>query len=119
IFGAMEPSDAARVLERLDDAEVRLILFHLSDRKVAAILGQLEPTRAARLSQGAMAEGGARQGWDSTCWRPVPPGRSRRMSPPGTAAGGRGERRTRSGRPTPPAPWPRAGAGCPCPRRRR
>lgn len=61
IFGAMEPSDAARVLERLDDAEVRLILFHLSDRKVAAILGQLEPTRAARLSQGAMAEGGARQ----------------------------------------------------------
>jgi len=51
IFGAMRAEDAARVLQNLDDEEVQAILFHLSDRKAAEILGNFEPTRAAALSR--------------------------------------------------------------------
>lgn len=51
IFAAMDPRDAARVLEILDDHEVRAILSHMSDRNAAAILGHFEPARAATLSR--------------------------------------------------------------------
>lgn len=51
IFAAMDPRDAARVLEMLEDHEVRAILTHMSDRNAAAILGHFEPARAATLSR--------------------------------------------------------------------
>ncbi|MFS8637592.1 MAG: hypothetical protein FWJ74_05860 [Gemmatimonadota bacterium] len=51
IFAAMDPRDAARVLEILEDHEVRAILSHMSDRNAAAILGHFEPARAATLSR--------------------------------------------------------------------
>lgn len=51
IFGAMEPRDAAAVLQNLEDGEVRVILLEMSDRKVAEILGEFEPERAATLSR--------------------------------------------------------------------
>jgi flagellar motility protein MotE (MotC chaperone) len=47
----MEAKDAAKVLQNLDDEEVQAILFHLSDRKAAEILGNFEPARAATLSR--------------------------------------------------------------------
>jgi len=51
IFGAMEPRDAAAVLQNLEDGEVKAILMEMSDRKVADILGEFEPKRAATLSR--------------------------------------------------------------------
>lgn len=54
IFGAMKPADAARVLEKLDDVEVRMILQHLADRKAAAIIGHFDAARAASLSRSVM-----------------------------------------------------------------
>jgi hypothetical protein len=55
IFGAMEPKDAAAVLENLSDIEVESILLTMSDRKVAGILGEFAPERAASLSRVVMA----------------------------------------------------------------
>jgi hypothetical protein len=62
IFGAMKPPDAAKVLQNLDDLEVRAILSFLSDRKAAEILGNFEPERAAALSRLVLGSpgGGAR-----------------------------------------------------------
>ncbi len=54
IFGAMQARDAAAVLEKLDDGEVRAILHHLSDRKAAEILGAFSPERAAALSRAVL-----------------------------------------------------------------
>jgi flagellar motility protein MotE (MotC chaperone) len=47
----MDAEDAAKVLEQLNDDEVRAILFHMSDRKAAEILGNFSPERAANLSR--------------------------------------------------------------------
>ncbi len=65
IFGAMDPDEAAAVLENLADGEVQTILQHISERKVAAILSNFEPARAATLSRVVM---GLETG------RPVKPG---------------------------------------------
>lgn len=51
IFGAMKPEDAAAVLSRLDDAEVKAVLFQLSDRKAAEILARFPGDRAANLTK--------------------------------------------------------------------
>jgi hypothetical protein len=51
LYGSMQPREAARVLEQLDDFEVRLILGHLGNREAAAILGNLSPERAAEISR--------------------------------------------------------------------
>lgn len=51
IFGAMEPKDAAAVLQNLNDGEIQAILLNMSDRKVAEILEEFEPERAATLSR--------------------------------------------------------------------
>lgn len=51
IFGAMDPRDAAEVLQGLTDAEVSAILVQMSERKVASILSSFEPQRAASLSR--------------------------------------------------------------------
>ena len=51
IFGAMEAREAAAILQNLKDGEVQAILIHMSNRKVAEILGEFEPERAAALSR--------------------------------------------------------------------
>lgn len=57
IFGAMDAADAARVLERLEDDEIRSILVHMASRSAAEILGNLDPARAATLSRSVMEAG--------------------------------------------------------------
>jgi hypothetical protein len=47
VFGAMQPKDAARVLEQMDDDDVRAILGSLSSKRQAAILGSFPTQRAA------------------------------------------------------------------------
>jgi len=49
IMGAMKPSDAARALVPLDDAQVEAVLFGMSERKAAAILGSFPAERASSL----------------------------------------------------------------------
>lgn len=62
IFASMAPKDAAKVLQQMDDADVRVILGHLGPRQAAAVLGNFPAERAATLSQqqlkGPMARGG-------------------------------------------------------------
>jgi hypothetical protein len=60
IFAVMRPAEAARVLEQLDDREIRAILGHVGERKAAAILASFEPARAAAVSRGVLREGGAK-----------------------------------------------------------
>jgi len=60
IFGAMKPEDAAAVLARLDDAEVRAVLFQLSDRKAAEILARFPGDRAANLTKTLLSDAGSR-----------------------------------------------------------
>ena len=50
----MEPQDAARLLELLQNDQVQKILAHMPERKVAAILVHLDPARAAELSRQAL-----------------------------------------------------------------
>ncbi len=57
LFGAMQPREAARVLEQMDDADVQAILASLGDRKAAAILASLPPQRAAEISRRAVHSG--------------------------------------------------------------
>ena len=47
----MQPREAARVLDKMDDFEVQVILNQLSNRNAAAILGSLPPERAAMISR--------------------------------------------------------------------
>jgi hypothetical protein len=61
IFGAMKAPDAAKVLQNLDDEEVSAILFHLSDRKAAEILGNFVPERAATLSRAVLTSRGGEE----------------------------------------------------------
>lgn len=51
IFGAMPPKDAAKVMEQLDDAEVRSILSGLTDKQAAGVLQNLPAARAAAISK--------------------------------------------------------------------
>ena len=51
IFGAMKPEEAATVLARLDDPDVKAVLFQLSDRKAAEILARFPGERAATLTK--------------------------------------------------------------------
>jgi hypothetical protein len=55
IFGTMKPQEAARVLERLEDRQVEVLLLGLSDRKAAAILASFPAERAASLTRSIMA----------------------------------------------------------------
>lgn len=54
IFGAMKPDQAAAVLQELDDADVREILFGMTERNAGAILSHMPPARAAALSRSAL-----------------------------------------------------------------
>ena len=57
IFAAMRPDQAARVLEQMTDAEIRLLLSHLRERQAAAIMSSISPERAAVISS-AVIRGG-------------------------------------------------------------
>ncbi|MCC6316068.1 MAG: hypothetical protein IT361_00155 [Gemmatimonadaceae bacterium] len=59
IFGAMPAKDAARVLEQLEDADVKAILTGLSDKQAAGIMQHLPANRAAAISK-LVLRGGAR-----------------------------------------------------------
>ena len=54
VFGAMQPKDAARVLEQMDDNDVRAILGSLSSKQQAAILGSFPTQRAALILQATL-----------------------------------------------------------------
>lgn len=55
IFGTMKPQEAARVLEKLEDRQVEVLLMGLSDRKAAAILASFPAERAASLTRSILA----------------------------------------------------------------
>jgi flagellar motility protein MotE (MotC chaperone) len=57
IFTAMQPKDAARVLEQMSDGDVRAIIAMLGDRQAAAVLANFPPQRAAVISRLTMREG--------------------------------------------------------------
>ena len=62
VFAAMQPKDAARVLEQMDDSDVRAILGSLSSKQQAAILGSFPTQRAALIVQTTLrtaAKGGS------------------------------------------------------------
>src|SRR5665213_341427 len=62
VFAAMQPKDAARVLEQMNDADVRAILASLSNKQQAAILGSFPTQRAALIVQATLrtaSSGGA------------------------------------------------------------
>ena len=58
IFSAMKGPEAAEVLEKLEDDEIESILVHISNRKAAEIIQNLEAGRAARLSRRVLGSGG-------------------------------------------------------------
>lgn len=59
IFTAMKPKEAAAVLERMTDLEVRGVMLQMGDRSAAAILSVFEPERAAALSRIVLGRRGA------------------------------------------------------------
>lgn len=54
VFGAMQALDAARVLEQMDDADVRTILASLNNKQQAAILGTFPTQRAATIMRATL-----------------------------------------------------------------
>lgn len=54
VFTSMEPKQAAKVLERMADADVHIILGYVGPRQAASILAALPPERVATLSKLAM-----------------------------------------------------------------
>jgi hypothetical protein len=57
IFTAMQPREAARVLEQMSDHDVTVILGMVTDRQAAAILSNLAPERAAGISRDVLRSG--------------------------------------------------------------
>ncbi len=51
IFAAMKPADAAKVLSKMSDEEVKAIVMHMAPRVAGQVVGSFEPTRAAALSK--------------------------------------------------------------------
>ena len=62
IFASMAPKEAAKVLQQMDDTDIRVILGHLGPRQAAAVLGSFPPERAATLSQQQLKGSVARVG---------------------------------------------------------
>ena len=54
VFAAMQARDAARILQQMDDGDVKVILGSLSAKQQAAILGQFPVQRAALLTRTAL-----------------------------------------------------------------
>ena len=57
IFGAMQPKEAAKVLEQLTDSEVHDILSSLNEKQAAALLQAMPAPRAAAISKLALKGG--------------------------------------------------------------
>ncbi|MGI8545809.1 MAG: hypothetical protein ACR2M1_00515 [Gemmatimonadaceae bacterium] len=56
VFGAMQARDAARVLEQMEDGDVRTILASLSNKQQAAILGTFPTQRAATIMRATLRD---------------------------------------------------------------
>jgi flagellar motility protein MotE (MotC chaperone) len=54
VFTAMEPKQAAKVLEHMADADVQIILGYVGPRQAASIMAELPPERVATLSKRSM-----------------------------------------------------------------
>lgn len=54
VFTAMEPKQAAKVLQHMQDADVQIILGYVGPRQAASIMAELPPERVATLSKMAM-----------------------------------------------------------------
>jgi flagellar motility protein MotE (MotC chaperone) len=54
VFTAMEPKQAAKVLEHMTDGDIHIILGYVGPRQAASIMAELPPERVAALSKLAM-----------------------------------------------------------------
>ena len=54
VFTAMEPKQAAKVLQHMEDGDVQVILGYVGPRQAASIMAELPPERVASLSKRAM-----------------------------------------------------------------
>ena len=54
VFTAMEPKQAAKVLQHMDDGDVQVILGYVGPRQAASIMAELPPERVASLSKRSM-----------------------------------------------------------------
>jgi hypothetical protein len=54
VFTAMDPKQAAKVLDHMSDGDIHVILGYVGPRQAAAILAELKPERVAALSKLAM-----------------------------------------------------------------
>lgn len=57
VFTAMEPKQAAKVLQHMSDGDVQIILGYVGPRQAASIMAELPPERVAKLSKLAMSGG--------------------------------------------------------------
>jgi len=60
VFTAMEPKQAAKVLEHMQDADVQIILGYVGPRQAASIMAELPPERVATLSKMAIQTKGTK-----------------------------------------------------------
>lgn len=60
VFTAMEPKQAAKVLQHMQDADVQIILGYVGPRQAASIMAELPPERVATLSKMAMQTKGTK-----------------------------------------------------------
>lgn len=51
IFGAMQPKEAARVLDQMSDGDIRVIVGLLTEKQAAAVLSALSPQHAAAVAR--------------------------------------------------------------------
>lgn len=57
VFTAMEPKQAAKVLQHMSDGDVQIILGYVGPRQAASIMSELPPERVAKLSKLALSGG--------------------------------------------------------------
>ena len=60
VFTAMEPKQAAKVLQHMKDADVQIILGYVGPRQAASIMAELPPERVATLSKMALQAKGTK-----------------------------------------------------------
>ena len=60
VFTAMEPKQAAKVLQHMQDADVQIILGYVGPRQAASIMAELPPERVATLSKMAIQTKGTK-----------------------------------------------------------
>ena len=60
VFTAMEPKQAAKVLQHMADSDVQIILGYVGPRQAASIMAELPPERVATLSKLSMQAKGTK-----------------------------------------------------------